>query len=59
MISALTSVIGAAGANIENMTNASKKDYAYTILDIDGVTDDMIAALQAIDGVLRVRVIEK
>ena len=59
MISALTSVIGEAGANIENMTNASKKDYAYTILDIDGVTDGMIEALTAIDGVLRVRVIEK
>ena len=59
MISALTSVIGVAGANIENMTNASKKDYAYTILDIDGVTDGMIKALTAIDGVLRVRVIEK
>ena len=59
MISALTSVIGEAGANIENMTNASKKDYAYTILDLDGVTDGMIEALTAIDGVLRVRVIEK
>ena len=59
MISALTSVIGVAGANIENMTNASKKDYAYTILDIDGVTEGMIKALTAIDGVLRVRVIEK
>ena len=55
----MTSVIGEAGANIENMTNASKKDYAYTILDIDGVTDGMIEALTAIDGVLRVRVIEK
>lgn len=59
MISSMTTVIGNAGANIENMVNASKKDYAYTILDVDGVTTDMIDALRAIDGVLRVRVIEK
>lgn len=59
MISAMTSVVGAAGANIENMLNTSKKDYAYTILDIDGVTDEMVDALRAIDGVLRVRVIAK
>lgn len=59
MISAMTAVVGEAGANIENMLNTSKKDYAYTILDIDGVTDAMIDALRAIDGVQRVRVIEK
>lgn len=59
MISAMTTVVGEAGANIENMLNTSKKDYAYTILDIDGVTDAMVDALNAIDGVLRVRVIAK
>ncbi|MCC8111281.1 MAG: phosphoglycerate dehydrogenase [Ruminococcus sp.] len=58
MISAMTTVVGDAGANIENMLNASKNDYAYTILDIDGVNDAMIDALRAIDGVLRVRVID-
>lgn len=59
MISAMTTVIGSIGANIENMVNASKKDYAYTILDIDGVTTKMTEALCTIDGVLRVRVIAK
>ncbi len=59
MISAVTTVVGEAGSNIENMLNTSKNDYAYTILDVDGVTDAMITALKAIDGVLRVRVIEK
>jgi len=58
MISAMTTVVGDAGANIENMLNASKNDYAYTILDIDGVNDAMIDALRAIDGVLRVRFID-
>ena len=58
MISSMTSVIGKTGANIENMLNASKKDYAYTILDVDGVTDAMADALRTIDGVLGVRVID-
>lgn len=57
MISSMTSVVGQSGANIENMVNASKKDYAYTILDIDGVTPEMTEALSAIDGVCRVRII--
>ncbi len=58
MISSITTVVGEAGANIENMVNASKGDYAYTILDINGVTDAMAEALGKIDGVLRVRVID-
>ena len=40
------------------MLNKSKKDYAYTLLDIsDGDKDKLEAALNAIDGVVRVRVI--
>jgi D-3-phosphoglycerate dehydrogenase len=58
MISSITTVVGEAGANIENMVNASKGDYAYTILDINGVTNAMAEALGNVDGVLRVRVID-
>lgn len=53
MISSITSAL--AGANIENMASQSKKDYAYTILDVTGgVSAD---ALAAVDGVIKVRVI--
>jgi len=47
------------GVNIENMINKSKKDFAYTVLDIiDGnVGDDILKELEAIDGIVRVRVI--
>lgn len=59
LISAMTAAVGNAGLNIDNMVNASKKDYAYTIMDIAGdVTDDVAAAIKAIDGVIRVRVIK-
>ena len=38
--------------------NKSKKDYAYSVLDIDGeVTDELKAEMESIDGVIKVRVI--
>lgn len=59
LISAMTAAVGNAGLNIDNMVNASKKDYAYTIMDVAGdVTDEVAAAIKAIDGVIRVRVIK-
>ena len=58
IISQLTTVLGDAGINIENMLNKSKKDYAYTIIDAVGdVTADIIAKIDAVDGVIRVRAI--
>jgi len=47
------------GVNIENMINKSKKDFAYTVLDIieGNVGDDILKELEAIDGIVRVRVI--
>lgn len=59
LISAMTAAVGNAGLNIENMTNASKKDFSYTMMDVIGnVTDDVAAAISAIDGVIKVRVIK-
>lgn len=58
LIAQLSGVLSAAGINIEDMLSKSKKDYAYTVLDFAGdLTDDIIAKLSAIEGVLRVRVI--
>ncbi len=37
------------------MVNKSKKDWAYTMLDVNGTAD--IDAIKAIDGVVRVRVL--
>lgn len=60
LIASMTSAVGNAGLNIENMLNASKKNFAYTIMDIDGEVDEKLAgAIKAIDGVIRVRVINK
>lgn len=60
VISALTTALGDAGLNIDNMLNKSKKDYAYTLLDVaGGVSDDVVAKLSAVDTVIKVRVIKK
>ncbi len=54
-----STIFGNADINIEDMTNKSKGDYAYTLLDIDTpVTDEVVSQLKAIEGVLKVRVIK-
>jgi len=56
MISQYTNIFGEAGINIANMTNTSKGEYAYALLDVDSpVTDEVIEKLAKTDGVLRVR----
>jgi len=46
-------------ANIMNMSNTSRGDYAYTMFDLDKpVSDDEYAKLSAIEGVFRVRIIK-
>jgi D-3-phosphoglycerate dehydrogenase len=57
VIASITTVLGNAGLNIDNMANSSKKDYAYTILDVAGeVKSDVIDKINGISGVIRTRV---
>ena len=59
MVSGYSSILAQFGLNIENMINKSKKEYAYTIIDVDKeVHADAVEAMRAIDGVLSVRVIK-
>ena len=58
MLTAISAAIAEQGINIEGMVNRSRKDYAYTILDLIGhPSADTVKAIEAIDGVIRVRVI--
>ncbi len=58
MLTALTGAVSAEGLNIENMTNKSRGNAAYTILDVTGEVPAAVAEhLAALEGVLRVRVI--
>ena len=59
VISKITSVMGDAGINIEEMANKSRGDYAYSLLDTaTPVSDDVVGKLSAIEGVIKVRVIK-
>ncbi len=56
-ISQFTSAI--AHINISDMTNKSKGNYGYTMMDLDDKIDnDTVAKIQAINGVIKVRVIK-
>lgn len=58
MISQFTSVLSASNMNIENMVNKSKGEYAYTVIDVSEAVDQgIVDKLNAVDGVLKVRVI--
>ena len=58
MLNKMSSVLAEGGINIENMVNASKKDYAYSIFDVaQKVSADVADKLSAIPDVIRVRII--
>lgn len=59
MITQFTAAFGEAGINISDMTNKSRGEYAYTLMDIAAAADEKILArLNGIDGVFRVRVVK-
>ena len=58
IISQITATLSEVGVNIENMTNKSKGDNAYTVIDVTGdVPVTVVEKLTAVEGITRVRVI--
>ncbi len=57
IINSFTALFADAGINIEAMTNKSKKNYAYTILDVDACPDETESKLESLEGVIRVRLV--
>jgi D-3-phosphoglycerate dehydrogenase len=56
MLASISNAMGSRKINIHNMLNKSKKDMAYTLVDVDSpVPDAVIKELCAIKGVLSVR----
>lgn len=59
MITKFTAAFGDLNINIDNMMNKSKGEYAYTVIDAAGtVSEDIVARLSEIEGVIKVRVIK-
>ena len=59
MIGQFTALLAKDNVNIDDMTNKNSGAYAYTMMDVDSeVGAEVVDGLEAIEGVLRVRVIE-
>lgn len=59
MIGQITSTFAKNGYNISDLTNKSKGTKAYTLIDIESAArESLIEELNAIDGILKVRVIK-
>lgn len=58
MLANITLMLSKENVNVENMTNKSRGDYAYTLVDVNArVGESVVNAIRAIPGMLRVRVI--
>ncbi|MBR2527357.1 MAG: phosphoglycerate dehydrogenase [Oscillospiraceae bacterium] len=59
MITQVTTILGGEGINIADMTNKSKGENAYTLIDLESIASHKaLAELAAIEGMYRVRVVK-
>lgn len=59
MIGQLTAILAQENMNISLMTNKSRKEYAYTMIDVEAEVPEAVEKkLETIEGVLKVRVIK-
>ena len=59
MLANITTLLSKDGVNVENLSNKSKGDYAYTLVDLGSKVDEkVIADVKNLANVIRVRVIE-
>lgn len=55
----ITSAVSEENINIENFINKSKKDNAYTVVEINGdIPEKVVDKVKAIEGVIRIRVVK-
>ena len=58
MLTTLLPIFAKDQINIENMTNKSRGEYAYSVFDLNAdVEESVVSELKAVEGVLRVRVL--
>ena len=59
MISQVTKILGSEGLNIADMTNKSKGEFAYTLIDLESAASaKALDELKEIEGMYRVRVVK-
>jgi len=56
MVGQISRILGDAGVNIHHMTNESRNNLAFTLMDLDEALDEsVIEQIRAVDGVLNAR----
>ncbi len=59
MVGQISNILAKQNINISDMMNKSKGEYAYTLIDVDSdVNGNILEPIQAIEGVLRVRIVK-
>ena len=58
MIANISAALSSKNINIENMVNKSRGDYACTILDVESIDESAVKEFEAVDGIIKVRVIK-
>ena len=59
LIASFTTILSNENVNVDDMTNKSRGDYAYTLLDIGTkLSDQVISEIEKVDGVIKVRVVK-
>ena len=60
MVGQIATILAGEHINITDLINQSRDEYAYNIIDTEQkISDAMLKQIYDIDGVIRVRVIEK
>lgn len=59
MVSNITTTLANKNINIADMINKSKKDWAYTLIDVESeITKDIVEELKSLEGIVKVRVLK-
>ena len=59
LIASFTTILSNDNVNVEDMTNKSRGDYAYTLLDLGSkLSDAVVEEISKVEGVIKVRVVK-
>ena len=59
LIASFTTILGNENVNVEDMTNKSRGDFAYTLLDLGSkLSENVLEEVRKVDGVIKVRVVK-
>ncbi|MDR1899950.1 MAG: 3-phosphoglycerate dehydrogenase, partial [Treponema sp.] len=60
MVGQITTTLAGLGINITDLINHHRDEYAYNIIDTEQrIPEEVLTRLQAVEGIIRVRTIEK